>query len=314
MAVASQTGIISLGMLWWDTSYTGDTKAAAVAEVLRQGKFLSSAWDAQNKQLLIGIGDQMNSTARPPSLLMYSDYGAAPRALAVGDPKPIGGVPDPFGPKSPVAPQCSFAGEQGAAEVAAHAAAALALASGVLKRYTRGHDTDLQDFINQAISLFEYSERLAPTSNNAVKATDAVTDPRKTVVATQNAQSGSAGTKFGVRLVLRLWATAGLPARASVSRRLAQAARRGALASSGSARKPRAITDPRPYALQASQIYGIGKAEYVYAHQLWAACTIYQATQDLAFWNKTQDIYTRWIAADSDAAAAVRAARSRSAC
>jgi hypothetical protein len=58
--------------------------------------------------------------------------------------------------------------------------------------------------------------------------------------------------------------------------------------------------------MQVSSMYGIGKAEWVYAHQLWAACTLYQATNKTVYWKSTEDIYTRWIRPDSKAAAKAR--------
>jgi hypothetical protein len=47
--------------------------------------------------------------------------------------------------------------------------------------------------------------------------------------------------------------------------------------------------------MQASRLFGIEKAEYVYAHQLWAACALYQATGDPKHWSTTQQIYEKWI-------------------
>jgi hypothetical protein len=83
MAVAVQTGVTALGMVWWETSYAGAGDAfrrKAVSEILRQGAFLASAWDGQ--QLLIGVGDGINKTDN--SLLTYGDFGTAPNALLIG--------------------------------------------------------------------------------------------------------------------------------------------------------------------------------------------------------------------------------------
>jgi hypothetical protein len=184
MAVASQTGIVSLGMLWWSTSFTGSTQATAAQEVLRQGEFLASAWDASKPELLVAIGDQ-SDPRDAASLMTYSDYGAAPRALQAGPPLFKGGVPEP------VPPVCTYAdATKGAAEVAAHAAAALALASGVVKGLRGGVDeTTRTTFIAQAESLLAYSLKLAPTASAKPAGVDA-TDPRPA--------PGSAA-KFGVR-------------------------------------------------------------------------------------------------------------------
>jgi hypothetical protein len=46
--------------------------------------------------------------------------------------------------------------------------------------------------------------------------------------------------------------------------------------------------------VQVSRIYGIIDPVFVYAHQLWAACAMYQATGNEAHWNTTIDIYTKW--------------------
>ena len=61
----------------------------------------------------------------------------------------------------PVAPKCSYADEEdGAAEVAAHTAAALALSAAALAKFTGGSVN--QDYIDTAESLLEYSQKLAP--------------------------------------------------------------------------------------------------------------------------------------------------------
>jgi hypothetical protein len=46
--------------------------------------------------------------------------------------------------------------------------------------------------------------------------------------------------------------------------------------------------------MQVSQLYGIDSPVFVYAHQLWAACSMYQATGKLVYWNTVMDIYTKW--------------------
>ena len=96
--MASQTGIVSLGMLWWSTSFADSAvRELAAVEVKRQADFLTSAWDAENSKLLIGVGDGINTTA-PPSerkLLMYTDFASAKDALAIGNQS---ASDDPFGP------------------------------------------------------------------------------------------------------------------------------------------------------------------------------------------------------------------------
>ena len=90
--MASQTGIVSLGMLWWSNVFNTGVRNVAAAEIQRQADFLTSAWDAKNSELLIGVGDSINDTTN--QLDMYSDFGSADRALAIG-PQPD---TDPFGP------------------------------------------------------------------------------------------------------------------------------------------------------------------------------------------------------------------------
>lgn len=46
---------------------------------------------------------------------------------------------------------------------------------------------------------------------------------------------------------------------------------------------------------QVSEIYGIETAADVYAHQLWAACALYQATGKQSYWRDTLRLYTNWI-------------------
>lgn len=47
--------------------------------------------------------------------------------------------------------------------------------------------------------------------------------------------------------------------------------------------------------MQASDLYPISDPEYVFAHQFWASCTLFQLTQEEAFWNQTEALYLRWI-------------------
>ena len=48
--------------------------------------------------------------------------------------------------------------------------------------------------------------------------------------------------------------------------------------------------------MQISWMYGMDASPgNVYAQQLWAACTLYQATGKEEHWNTTEDIYKKWI-------------------
>ena len=47
--------------------------------------------------------------------------------------------------------------------------------------------------------------------------------------------------------------------------------------------------------MQASYLYGIDDSTWVYAHQIWASCTLYQATNKTSHWNTTEALYKRWI-------------------
>ena len=53
--------------------------------------------------------------------------------------------------------------------------------------------------------------------------------------------------------------------------------------------------------MQASQLYPLDEVEegegdfQVFSHQLWAACTLFQATNDMKYWNDTLEIYSRYF-------------------
>lgn len=52
--------------------------------------------------------------------------------------------------------------------------------------------------------------------------------------------------------------------------------------------------------MQASQIYPNNDDSYVRSHQLWAACTLFQATEDEEYWNDAETIYTTFIRPELD--------------
>ena len=155
MAIAEQLGVVALGALWWDNAYAPTpVRRLAVEEFVRQGRFLTEAWDAENKQLLVGIGDGRTDGR----LTTYKDFGDAERAFAIGDPP----KDDPFGPQTRVPATCTYADPtQPSAEVAAHAAAALALGTMAVQNMTR--DADITEgWLEAAESMYEWSVELAP--------------------------------------------------------------------------------------------------------------------------------------------------------
>jgi hypothetical protein len=174
MAVANQLGVISLGALWWGSSYTTDQlRETAAVEFIRQADFLSMAWNEQDDELLLGIGDGVNTTS--DSLLMYSDFGVAMNALAIG-PRP---EEDPFGPFTTVKPTCSHATPDApAVEVAAHAAAALALAAKAVPEFSTIGKEKATMYITKAESLLKFSIAKAPLDGTKAQAA-LVTDPKK---------------------------------------------------------------------------------------------------------------------------------------
>jgi hypothetical protein len=154
MAIAEELGVIALGALWWDGAYRNSTtKKRAAEEIVRQGAFLASAWDADKQELLMGIGDQANKDGE---LLTYSDFAEAQRALAIGPPGEDNVT------QTTVQPQCSYASpDKPAADVAAHTAAALALGSMAVKNFTGSQD--------QAAGWLEAAEGMLQWSLDLVK-------------------------------------------------------------------------------------------------------------------------------------------------
>lgn len=86
MATAEQTGVMALARLWWNSSFTGNLASLALEEIGRQSLYLTSAWDADEEEVMVGVGDQLNTSTTPPSLIMFSDFGSADFALAVRPP------------------------------------------------------------------------------------------------------------------------------------------------------------------------------------------------------------------------------------
>ena len=84
MATAEETGVLSLARLWWNASFTGTLSTLALEEIGRQSIYLTKAWDATAEEVLVGVGDQLN-TSNPdnPELVMFSDFGTADIALQV---------------------------------------------------------------------------------------------------------------------------------------------------------------------------------------------------------------------------------------
>ena len=222
MAVAEQTALLGLGAAWWISGYTVERELQSIVadELARQGEFLVSAWDSANRELLIGVGDQMTETADPVSLLTYSDFAGAPDALAVGPPDEsiiprrnnITDLNTDNLPKQTVAPECSWAddGASPAADVAAHAAAALALGYAAMDKLTKTGDIDLESWVTTAEELLEYSTDMAPHSgrnNRELRAaTSAVVDELPTAGETSSgavASSAKGPPRFGVRLSRR---------------------------------------------------------------------------------------------------------------
>jgi hypothetical protein len=154
MAIAEELGVIALGALWWDAGYINDTtRTRAALEIARQGAFLASAWDSEEQELLIGIGDQINKETG--QLWTYSDFAEAQRALAIGPPSE-----EDNSTLTTVRPTCSFASpKKPAADVAAHSAAALALGSMAARNLT-GDATLTEGWLEAAAGMLKWSTDL----------------------------------------------------------------------------------------------------------------------------------------------------------
>ena len=61
-------------------------------------------------------------------------------------------------------------------------------------------------------------------------------------------------------------------------------------------------------------MYGLAESENLYAHQLWAACTLYQATGKATHWKTTESIYAKWIRNKEDNDRAADTQRVRGTC
>lgn len=81
MATAEQAGVMSLARLWWRDVFVQDLSTLANFEIGRQSIYLSKTWDADEEEVMVGVGDQLNPTSG--ELLMFADFGSADFALQV---------------------------------------------------------------------------------------------------------------------------------------------------------------------------------------------------------------------------------------
>jgi hypothetical protein len=160
MAAAQSAGVLALGQLWWADVWQNATSQSGnrlIEEIVRQGQFLAKTWDAETKQVLVGVGGQINPAN--DTLYAYQDFGTADRALMVGPPP----ADNKFGQPTTVAPECSWSSSgKPAGEVAAHAAAALALASHVAFNHTVMGTALRNDWLLKAQALLDHSMRVSP--------------------------------------------------------------------------------------------------------------------------------------------------------
>jgi hypothetical protein len=160
MAAAETAGVLALGQLWWVDVWQNATSQSGnrlILEIIRQGLFLAKTWNAESKQVLVGVGDQINP--KNNTLYAYQDFGTADRALMVGPPP----TTNEFGQATTVAPECSYSSSaKPAAEVAAHAAAALVLASHVALNHSQTGRELRNDWVLKAQELLDLSLQVAP--------------------------------------------------------------------------------------------------------------------------------------------------------
>jgi hypothetical protein len=123
MAQSEEVGALALGRLWWARKYDSagqNISSDSIAEIIRGATWLSKVWSEDLQEVLVGVGDQINPNNG--TLLTYSDFGTADRALMVG-PRPADNI---SGQPTTIPPTCTYTTpDKPAAEVAAHAAAAL---------------------------------------------------------------------------------------------------------------------------------------------------------------------------------------------
>lgn len=112
--------------------------------------------------MLVGVGDQLDAAG---NLRAYEDFGTADFALMVGPPP----EDQPFGQATYVPPDCTYSSAgAAAAEVAAHAAAALALSSHVARNYSGASATQVPDWLFKAQELLAYSVAVSPVDKPGV--------------------------------------------------------------------------------------------------------------------------------------------------
>ena len=102
MATAEQTGVMALARLWWNASFTGTNANLALEEIGRQSLYLTAAWDADEEEVMVGVGDQLNTSTNPPSLIMFSDFGRADFALSVRHPRALPAITFPIYSRTPL--------------------------------------------------------------------------------------------------------------------------------------------------------------------------------------------------------------------
>jgi hypothetical protein len=73
--------VLSLARLWWREPFATFEEGPLVDfEIGRQALYLSKTWNPTTKQVLVGVGDQLDPEG---DLLTYQDFGIAPFALQV---------------------------------------------------------------------------------------------------------------------------------------------------------------------------------------------------------------------------------------
>lgn len=72
---------MSLARLWWSATFDNDpeTKELNDFEIAWQSQYLTSVFDSDSGEVLVGVGDQLEGD----NLAMFSDFGRADFALQV---------------------------------------------------------------------------------------------------------------------------------------------------------------------------------------------------------------------------------------
>ena len=202
----------------------------------------------------------------------------------------------PLGAKLPVPPQCTYTTPVApAADVAAHSAAALALSAQVVGELLVAASNDTasaEDMLDTSKALYEYSKDKAGLQEIAPKPNATDTAP----------------PKLGVRCCI-----SGCRALLFRAKNAAFAQRLGTCFSFRDAMQYQNPSNPfspassacdmrheTRFVLQVSQVYPSNDDFHVRSHQLWAACTLWQATQLEEYWNETETIYKTYIRPELD--------------